>query len=71
MKQYYRIIRESAAHLAEAANRTTEALIDGRIEQEPAFTDRMLGRIEQAMTEYEINGVKWTAKTLRGCPKIS
>jgi hypothetical protein len=64
MKKYYRIIRESAAHLAAAANKTTVSLADGRIQQEPAFTDRMLGRIEEAMTRYEIKGVKWTAMTL-------
>lgn len=64
MKKYYRIIRESATHLAEAANRTVDALVDRRIEQEPAFTDRMLGRIEEAMTDYEVKGVRWTAKTL-------
>jgi hypothetical protein len=64
MKRYYRIIRDSAAHLSEAANKTVESLVDKRIEQEPAFTDRMLGRIEQSMTEFEVKGVMWTAKTL-------
>ncbi len=31
---------------------------------EPAFTDRMLGRIEEAMNGYVTKGVRWTAKTL-------
>lgn len=60
----YHVIRESAKRIAEAANRTTASLVDGRVEQEPAFTDRMLGRIEEAMREFEVHGVRWTAKTL-------
>jgi hypothetical protein len=60
----FAIIRESARHLAEAANATVDTLLDGRIEQEPAFTDRMLGRIEQAMEGFSVKGVRWTAKTL-------
>jgi hypothetical protein len=64
MMKYYAIVRESAGHLAAAAERTVEALRAGRIEQEPAFTDRMLGRIEEAMEGYEIKGIRWTAKTL-------
>jgi hypothetical protein len=60
----YHVIRESAKRIADAANRTTTSLIDGRVEQEPAFTDRLLGRIEEAMREFELHGVRWTAKTL-------
>jgi hypothetical protein len=62
--RHYAIIRESAAHIAEAANGAVEALVEARIEQEPAFTDRMLGRIESAMDGYVTKGVRWTAKTL-------
>jgi hypothetical protein len=40
------------------------ALADSRVEQEPAFTDRMLGHIEEAMNGYVTKGVRWTAKTL-------
>jgi hypothetical protein len=64
MLQYYRIIRDAAERIAEAAEATTTALRDGRLEQEPAFTDRMLGRIEQAMDGYSHHGVSWKAKTL-------
>ncbi len=60
----YRIIRESASRVAAAAEGTTDALLDRRIEQEPAYTDRMLGRIEHAMDEFRVKGVRWTAKTL-------
>jgi len=64
MIRNYGIIRDSAQHLAQAAERTTELLVERAVEQEPAFTDRMLGRIEQAMEGYEVNGVRWKAKTL-------
>jgi len=40
------------------------ALSEGRIEQEPAMTDRMLARIEQALEYREIGGITWQAKTL-------
>lgn len=63
MIRFPSIIR-SARRLAEAADATVETLQDGRIEQEPAYTDRMLGRIEEAMREFRIKGVTWTAKTL-------
>lgn len=41
------IVRESAQRIAKAVDDTVEALKEKRIEQEPAFTDRMLARIEQ------------------------
>ncbi len=58
------IVRAAAAHLAAAAERTTTVLLDGRVEHEPAFTDRMLGAIEEAMQGFEVRGVVWQAKTL-------
>ena len=64
MIQRYRVVRSAARAISEAAEGTLEALAEGRIEQEPAFTDRMLGRIEQAMNGYRDRGVRWTAKTL-------
>jgi len=57
------IIRESARHAAMAAGRAVEALRERRIEQEPAFTDRMLGYIEGSMEGFRIKGVSWRAKT--------
>ncbi|HHT9133648.1 MAG TPA: hypothetical protein ACFYD2_01980 [Candidatus Avalokitesvara rifleensis] len=58
------IIRESAKRIAKAVDDTVEDLKKERIEQEPAFTDRMLARIEQVLGSVEIKGVQWTAKTL-------
>jgi hypothetical protein len=60
----YAAIRAAAARVAQAANSTTDAFVTGRVEQEPAFTERMLGRIEQAMDGFERHGVQWRAKTL-------
>lgn len=70
------IVRASAKRIAEAAHgvalegrAVAEALSDRRIEQEPAATDRLLGRIEARMQGFEISGLRWTAKTFtdRGC----
>lgn len=64
MDKTYRIVREAARRVAEAASMTLDAFRDGRIEQEPAFTDRMLGHIEHTMQGFEAKGVRWGAKTL-------
>lgn len=60
----YRIVMESASHIAEAANKTCLDLEAKCIEHEPQFTDRMLGRISEAMDNFEVKGVMWRAKTL-------
>ncbi len=57
------IVRGVARRIASAVRRTVSALEEGRIEQEPAFTDRMLGAIEETMHGFESNGVIWQAKT--------
>jgi len=62
--RHYAIIRDAAAHVATAASGTVDSLADKRIEQEPAFTDRMLGRIESVMDGYAAKGIRWSAKTL-------
>jgi len=64
MRRRYRIIRQSAAHIARAALRTLPSLKDTSLEHETHFTDRMLGRIEESMEGYIVNGVTWRAKTL-------
>lgn len=57
-------MREVASVIGSAADRAVMDLRDGRVEQEPHLTDRMLGRIEQALDGYRAKGVVWTAKTL-------
>jgi len=64
MIRYPGIIRQSAERIAEAAARAVDAYKEGRIEQEPAFTDRMIGYIEEAMHDFKIKGITWQAKTL-------
>lgn len=64
MYQYREIVRQSARAVSEAANRVVEAHRHGRVQQEPAFTDRMLGRIEEAMNNLNVRGVTWQATTL-------
>ncbi|OAI22056.1 hypothetical protein A1351_20695 [Methylosinus sp. R-45379] len=59
----YAIVREAASRIGEAVERVTGALVEGRVEQEPAFTDRMLGSIEHVMNGFESRGVQWQAKT--------
>ena len=63
-KHQYAIVRAAASHIAEAGNRAVAALADGRVQQEPAFTDRMLGHIDEAMRGFTTKGVRWSAMTL-------
>ena len=55
---------KAAKIIGNAIKVAEEALTDGRIEQEPAMTDRMLGGIEQALQNVRIGGITWRAKTL-------
>ena len=59
-----RLIRDSVKHLVRAAEASVDDLKSGLVEQEPHLTDRMLGRMAQAMEGYKTKGVTWTAKTL-------
>lgn len=58
------IVREAAAHIAGAAERSLDAFRKGCVEQEPAFTDRLLGAIAESMRGFQTKGIRWTAKTL-------
>ena len=64
MIRHLAIVREAASRIADAAVEAADAFRQGRVEQEPALTDRMLGRIEQIMDGFESRGIRWTAKTL-------
>ena len=64
MIRHYHAIREAAQHIAGAINRSVDAIRDGRVEQEPAMTDRMLGKVEEALDNYRAKGICWSAKTL-------
>ena len=64
MLTYYRAVRKASVAIADAANYATAAYRGGRVEQEPAITDRMLAGIETSLDGVEIGGIRWTAKTL-------
>jgi hypothetical protein len=61
---YKSAVKKAAKIIGAAVKGAEAALIYGQVEQEPAMTDRMLGRIEQALSGIEINGIVWKAKTL-------
>ena len=50
--------------MQQAADRTVRSREDDWIAQEPHFTDRMLARFEDAVNEFEGDGVRWNARTL-------
>lgn len=58
------LVRDVANRIARAADSAVEDLRQGLVEQEPHLTDRLLGRITQAVDEYRSKGVRWSAKTL-------
>jgi len=58
------MIRSAASRIARAADLAENDLAEALVEQEPQFTDRMLGRITQAIEGYQTKGVLWRAKTL-------
>lgn len=60
----YHAIREVAKLIDEAIDTTIDALHERRVEHEPAFTDRMLGAIENSLDGYYSKGISWRAKTL-------
>ena len=64
MIREYAIIRDSAQRAANAANHVRASFADGQVQQEPPFTDRMLGRIDEAMDGYVVKGVRWKSMTL-------
>jgi hypothetical protein len=57
------IVKDSASHISQAANKTCESLEKGLIEHEAHFTDRMLGRIEESVDGYEVKGINWRSRT--------
>lgn len=64
MLRAYGVIRESAQRIGKAAGRAVGDLQEGHVQQEPHITDRMLGRMTEAMDEFEVKGVRWKALTL-------
>ncbi|NIM13176.1 MAG: hypothetical protein GTO45_13750 [Candidatus Aminicenantes bacterium] len=63
MRKCHIIVQEAVNQMENAARIALDALVSSRIEQEPAFTDRLLGGIEHAMDGFRHEGIIWTAKT--------
>jgi hypothetical protein len=64
MFTYRQAVRGVARHIADAIDQSVVALREGRVEHEPAMTDRMLGAIEQSLSGFHHKSIFWTAKTL-------
>ncbi|MDD5705220.1 MAG: hypothetical protein PHR35_04800 [Kiritimatiellae bacterium] len=64
MISYYHAVREVARHSGEAIDHSVDALRDRKVEQEPAMTDRMLGAIEESLSDFTSRDIRWRAKTL-------
>lgn len=64
MLTHYRAVQEVARKIGKQVDVSTASLREGEVQQEPHFTDRMLGRIEGALDDFQSHGIKWKAKTL-------
>jgi hypothetical protein len=59
-----RLIKNLVKKISQVERETLDALRDGRVEQEAALTDRLLGSMEHVLNRKQIAGVRWTVKTL-------
>jgi hypothetical protein len=59
-----RLVNSLVKKISQVERETLDALRDGRVEQEPALTDRLLGSMEHVLNRKPVAGVRWTVKTL-------
>lgn len=59
-----RLVNSLVKKIRQVERETLDALRDGRVEQEPAVTDRLLGSMEHVLNGKRVAGVRWTVKTL-------
>lgn len=59
-----KLVRGLVAKIRKVERETLDALRSGRVEQEPALTDRLLGVMEHVLNNETIGGVTWRVKTL-------
>jgi hypothetical protein len=71
MLRKYRTISEVAGRIEAAAARIIRDLQEGYVASEDDFTGRLLGAIEEALKEVEINGIVWRARRLTSNVKRS
>ena len=60
-----RMVRKVSAAIGDAVDAAFEAYRHGRVNEEPAITDRILGGVEERVRSLKLKGVAWTARTLR------
>lgn len=59
-----KLISNLVSKIGKIEKETLTALRDGRVEQEQAITDRLLGVMEHVLKGETTAGVRWTVKTL-------
>jgi hypothetical protein len=59
-----KLIKDLVRKISIVERDTLNALAEGRVEHEPAFTDRLLGAMEYVLNGVTVAGVQWTVKTL-------
>ncbi len=64
MFRYTNTVRAVARQIQDAVDMTIDDDHNRLIEQEPAFTDRLLSRIQDRINGKTIRGIQWKAKTL-------
>lgn len=60
-----KLVRGLVSRVKKAESYVLGAFEQGRVEQEPAMTDRLLASLEHQLDGSQIGGVTWTAKTLK------
>ncbi len=65
MLRHARVVREAARRVAAAVQKTAKSMTTGSVTQETDFTSRMVARIEDAVAEQNLPGLKWSAHVLR------
>jgi hypothetical protein len=64
MFENQRLVKGLLTRIRRAERETLEALRVGRVEHEPALTDRLFGAMEHVLNRQNIGGINWYVKTL-------
>ena len=65
MIRHFRAVRQIAREISDAADGALDAYIEDRAGEEPQLTDRILGAIEDRVRRQSLDGIMWTARTLK------
>lgn len=61
-------VRKVSREISDAVDNAVKAFRDSRVQEEDKFTDRILGAIEDRITNLHVEGITWQARTLRTRP---